>query len=285
MRRRPRQHLPRATCHGLAVLCVWCGSVMSVRSPSPDAPAAMLALPGPLFPRIDFAPPTPECLASAAPDVEREAVRGKRFMILGTPMYLEDKPKVSSSSHTVKTSTSVWDCSLMLAKFVEKHEPEFRGKTVLELGSGQGVVGIATAMCGAHRVILTDVAPALPSIEHNIALNGVTAGARAVELDWFQPASHLAAVPPADVILAADVVWVEELVMPFVDTLALALKRSREATGGQAYALICHKTRSHHTDRMLLEGLAGHGLSVDVVPVSEHDVLWRSSELTLWRVV
>ena len=158
MRRRPRQHLPRATCHGLAVLCVWCGSVMSVRSPSPDAPAAMLALPGPLFPRIDFAPPTPECLASAAPDVEREAVRGKRFMILGTPMYLEDKPKVSSSSHTVKTSASVWDCSLMLAKFVEKHEPEFRGKTVLELGSGQGVVGIATAR------LLVD-APFAPSFD------------------------------------------------------------------------------------------------------------------------
>ena len=40
-------------------------------------------------------------------------------------------------------------------------------------GSGQGVVGLAAAMCGAHRVILTDVAPALPGIQHNIVLNNV----------------------------------------------------------------------------------------------------------------
>jgi hypothetical protein len=48
-----------------------------------------------------------------------------------------------------------------------------RNDTIKIAGSGQGVVGIAAAMCGAEKVMLTDVAPALPSIQRNIVLNHV----------------------------------------------------------------------------------------------------------------
>lgn len=54
-------------------------------------------------------------------------------MIKGRPLYLGEK-QVVSTSHEVMTAASVWDCSLMLAKYVERHAALFRGMTVLELG-------------------------------------------------------------------------------------------------------------------------------------------------------
>eukprot|EP00961_Rhodomonas_salina_P156962 2113014-Rhodomonas_salina.1 len=45
---------------------------------------------------------------------------------------------VESEQHEVKTAGSIWDCSLVLAKYVAKHtETLIKGKSVLELGSGQ----------------------------------------------------------------------------------------------------------------------------------------------------
>jgi len=287
------------------------GGAMS--EPAAAAPPVLLALPGPLFPKVDFRPSgagtCSEVLAHGG-----QFHGGERFLINGAPLFLEENPHVSSDSHVVLTAVSVWDCSLMLAKFVEHHADNFRGKTVLELGSGQGVVGIAAAMCGADLVVLTgqpvipalacsqcalqcglhasrlmpctrtDVSPALPSISHNIELNNVSSRARAMEVDWLQADKHVKALPPADIILAADVVWVEELVLPFVDTLSRSLQAAKAVKGPQVFCLLCHKTRSRHTDDILLKGLEREGLSVEVVPAADLHPTWHSSELVLWRI-
>ena len=118
------------------------------------APPVLLALPGPLFPHVDFRPSEAGACSEASAH-GGESHGGERFLINGAPLVLEENPRVSSDSHVVRTAVSVWDCSLMLAKFVEHHADDFRGKVVLELGSGQGVVGIAAAMCGADLVVLT----------------------------------------------------------------------------------------------------------------------------------
>ncbi|CBN76293.1 conserved unknown protein [Ectocarpus siliculosus] len=50
-----------------------------------------------------------------------------------------------------------WDCSLVLAKYLEQRPEEVRGKRVLELGCGVGLPGVAAAVVGATEVILTDM--------------------------------------------------------------------------------------------------------------------------------
>ena len=143
----------RVTPAGLLVL-VWLDVACSVMSEG--APPVLLALPGPLFPRADFSPPTQECAAGVLlclVSVHCEGTRGgraeacsllapgnaggrgERFVINGAPLYLGENPQVASASHEVLTAASVWDCSLMLAKYVERHAERFRGKTVLELGA------------------------------------------------------------------------------------------------------------------------------------------------------
>lgn len=182
----------------------------------PSNGEVMLALPGPLFPKVDFRRPVQEeCIglslsvpmkhgvhASLGPKETNPAGRcerklGNPFVVNGTPLYLEADPQVLSLAHAELTAASVWDCSLMLAKYVEKHKQRFKGKTVLELGSGQGVVGIATALSGAQMVIMTDVDAALPNIRRNILLNKLEGKAREAEVDWFKAEAHLQDIPAA----------------------------------------------------------------------------------------
>ena len=53
-----------------------------------------------------------------------------------------------------------------LIEVLEHREPSYRGKRILEVGSGTGVVGLALAADGAD-VVLTDVAKILPLLEVN----------------------------------------------------------------------------------------------------------------------
>jgi len=86
----------------------------------------------------------------------------------------------------------------------------------------QGLAGISAGLLGASEVVLTDLPYSLPWCNESIALNsGALAqeqsSVRAEALDWFAP-------PAVDlnrwsVVLAADVVWLVELVLPFVRTL------------------------------------------------------------------
>ena len=57
------------------------------------------------------------------------------------------------------TGTAIWGSALLLSRVLEAREaqsPELRGASVLELGSGTGLVGLACAALGARDVTLTD---------------------------------------------------------------------------------------------------------------------------------
>lgn len=84
---------------------------------------------------------------------------------------------------------------------------------------------------GASEVVLTDLPYSLKWCDAAIELNAAAlaherASVRAEALDWFSPPA-LVDMPRCEVVLAADVVWLVELVPPFVRTLeALAPPQS-----------------------------------------------------------
>eukprot|EP00882_Tetradesmus_deserticola_P020392 GHRQ01022031.1.p1 GENE.GHRQ01022031.1~~GHRQ01022031.1.p1 ORF type:complete len:180 (+),score=67.43 GHRQ01022031.1:225-764(+) len=87
--------------------------------------------------------------------------------VLGVNLRLAQDP---SSEHL---GTTVWDASIVLAKYLEKNmrkgefsRPKASGKRAIELGAGMGLAGLAFALIGAN-VLLTDVAEVMPLLQRN----------------------------------------------------------------------------------------------------------------------
>lgn len=256
-------------------------STMSGGTPEPQP--VLLALPGPAFSHIDFDPDPrgeEECKSGAQHRHSKGSSRGLRFIVGGKPLLLDKSVSIDSDSHTEKTAGSVWDCSLVLAKYLEMNsETLLKDKHVMELGSGQGVVGIACALAGAKLVTVTDVDAALPGLEANLAVNGLEERARAKVLDWMKAKDQVAALGKIDTVVAADTVWVEDLAGPFVRALALSL-----ASKGGARGVLCHRSRSTRTDKVLFAAMEGAGIEVGEVLRSAHDGTFRDPAISIYTL-
>ena len=89
---------------------------------------ALLALCGPTFPAVVFS---------------SDATAGQRFIIAGQQVFLDTHiADTADQRHTVQTANAVWDCSIVLAKYIELQTelaPAYlSNKTVIELGAGTG---------------------------------------------------------------------------------------------------------------------------------------------------
>jgi predicted nicotinamide N-methyase len=118
--------------------------------------------------------------------------------------------------------TSVWDGGVALAHFFDCNPKDFnstvlRGKRVLELGSGCGLVSLVLASLGCH-VVATDLPSVLPQLRLNVEANGFggrheSGGSVTVEaLDWAADEATHAVHRGVDIIVATDVVYHESVV-------------------------------------------------------------------------
>lgn len=132
--------------------------------------------------------------------------------------------------------TSVWPCSLVLAKFVERwaappsssaaatnpYAPllSFSGRRAVELGAGCGPAGIALAVLGLD-VILTDVAPVMPALRRNLKRNraALPKTPKHAQLYWNNAEQIRSLNPPFDLVIAADVVYMEDSAAQLVSAM------------------------------------------------------------------
>jgi predicted nicotinamide N-methyase len=92
-----------------------------------------------------------------------------------------------------------WAGGTVLTRYILDHPETVRGKSVIDLGSGSGVVGIAAMKAGAKEVTAIDIDPnAKVAIQLNAGANGVEVTAETGELTL---------PPDADLILAGDVFY------------------------------------------------------------------------------
>jgi predicted nicotinamide N-methyase len=110
-----------------------------------------------------------------------------------------------------------WAGGQALARYLLDHPQTIRGRRVIDIASGSGLVGIAAARAGAAAVTGYDIDPlAAAAIEANAAANGVTVTAVCADV------LDCAAVPApgADAVLVADAFYQRDLaarVMGFLD--------------------------------------------------------------------
>jgi len=98
-----------------------------------------------------------------------------------------------------------WGGGLALARHVLDHPETVRGKRVLDLGAGSGLVAIAGALAGASAVTAADVDPyAVTATRLNAAANGVTIEVMLADLTAEDP-------PDVDLMLVGDLFYDPDL--------------------------------------------------------------------------
>ncbi|CAL8288696.1 unnamed protein product [Lota lota] len=151
----------------------------------------------------------------------------------------------------------VWDAAVVLAMYLELGQVELRGRSVIELGAGTGLVGIVAALLGA-RVTITDREPALELLSANVRANvpaDLQGSASVSELSW---GSGLERFPAGGyhLVLGADIVYLEETFPALLGTL------DHLCSDVTAVLLAC-KIRYERDSRFL--DLLRKGFSVDEV--------------------
>lgn len=144
--------------------------------------------------------------------------------------------------HEVPHWADIWAASVALARHLSKG-PSLAGRTVVDLGCGVGVAGVAAGLRGA-RVVFADVDPnAVAFAAFNAGRNGL-ADYEARVFDW-----HRDRLPPCDLLLLCDVAYEYR-------HLTGLRRQILEATARGATALVVDPQRATAND--LLRGLAAH---------------------------
>ncbi|KAG2436730.1 hypothetical protein HXX76_006254 [Chlamydomonas incerta] len=120
-------------------------------------------------------------------------------------------------------ASTVWDSSIVVAKYLERHAAALvRGRRLLDLSAGCGLPGLTAASLGAGCVLATDLPPNLPLLRRNAERNGLAGVVRVAEHWWGGDVAPLEAQAGGaiDLVLACDVMYVEEAVPALVSSLA-----------------------------------------------------------------
>ena len=115
-----------------------------------------------------------------------------------------------------------WPGGLVLARHIMANPGIVAGQTVLDLGTGSGLLAIAAALSGARHTLASDTdANAIAAVELNAALNSVTVQTRHADL-LDGPA------PEAEIVLVGDLFYERALadrVVAFLDRALAANRR------------------------------------------------------------
>ncbi|KAJ3293628.1 hypothetical protein HK104_004324 [Borealophlyctis nickersoniae] len=252
----------------------------------------MLLLCGPTFPLLNFHRP-PVLAADPYPEA--------RFSIRNRSIFTtwDTDPKTPSAqeptTHETKTAYSVWDCSLILSKFLAHQltypsQPVYplHNKRVIELGAGRGIVGISASILGA-KVTLTDVEEVVDGLKSVVEEgNGITFGEEVqvegggggtiegvVGLDWTKPLPST--LPTPDYILGADVIWVPHLIRPLFYTIA-------SLSDPHTITLMAYQSRSTRADIAVEEAIKEEGLVKATVEADKFDPVFWKDGVEIWEI-
>ncbi|KAH8070967.1 hypothetical protein JL720_11581 [Aureococcus anophagefferens] len=120
----------------------------------------------------------------------------------------------------------LWPAALLFAEWALADPRRFAGRSVLELGAGVGLCGLALAATGAARVVLTDGdGRVVTNLRHNADLNGFAGGGRVAvaEFAWDEAAAFYASSGAFDAVVAADCVYDAAVAPALAGALAGAL--------------------------------------------------------------
>jgi predicted nicotinamide N-methyase len=130
-----------------------------------------------------------------------------------------------------------WGGGLALARHILNHPEIVAGRTVLDLGAGSGIVGIAAAKSGAKHVIAADIDRyALAAIGLNAVANGVTISTVFGDLTPGSP-------PEVDAVLVGDLFYEADLAQRVTSFLDRCLRSNIEVLVGDPWRTFLPRIR------------------------------------------
>ncbi|XP_005094121.1 protein-lysine methyltransferase METTL21D [Aplysia californica] len=184
----------------------------------------------------------------------------------------------------------VWDAALVLCKYLETRDFDegnaWHGKTVIDLGSGTGAVGLVAAALGALTVV-TDLPEFVPLMDHNVNYNKsvIAAGSCSAQpLVWgdssqTQNLKEKFFPQGLDFVTIADCVYYEESITSLVETIV-------ELCSDKTTVLCCYEERDignkSEMQRKFFE-MIGKRFDVSEVPLAAQDPHFRSPDIHIMK--
>lgn len=174
--------------------------------------------------------------------------------------------------------TCVWDGSLVAAHWLglaPQADRICRGKRVVDLGAGTGILSILAGKMGASHVLVTDLEICLPLIRENIVRNKLEKVAEAAELDLSKSPSKAPAVWKSsfDAIFIGEVMYLAEVAGKIAEWCDFLL-----APGG---SVVMAWGRNAQAEPGVLSHLRERNFDVYMVPVEEQHPKYHASDCHL----
>lgn len=184
----------------------------------------------------------------------KESISSFNIELFGVDINLFQNP----SSRAVGHGAVVWDAAVIFAKYMEVNPSDYEptkisGKTVLELGSGCGLAGLALMLRGA-KVTFTDLEPVVDMLTtrnvqtmHRLfrsdeSIKYPIQDPEIMPIDWTVEAKSEVENPQVyDLILLTDCVFSMELIEDLVGTIV-------KHTGPKTTLMCCHEIRDEVFD-------------------------------------
>lgn len=153
---------------------------------------------------------------------------------LSDNLHLDD----STQSHSFRLVGGSTKCGRVMSQyFGGLDENLFAGKSIVEVGSGSGIVGSSLALLGA-RCVLTDQAPVMDLLRVNLNQNLPGRLQEHVELKEFmwgsEISSLLSADSPLDFVIGSDLIYAHEGIPPLVKSFEDFVFREQAAPPNNA---------------------------------------------------
>ncbi|EON62862.1 hypothetical protein W97_02087 [Coniosporium apollinis CBS 100218] len=151
--------------------------------------------------------------------------------LLSTPLKLQEDLAEGCGGQ-------LWPAGMVLSKYLlRNHRNTMKGRTIVELGAGGGLVGLAVALgCNVDKnLLITDQKPMFALMQQNITLNNLQGRVEADIYDWGEAPPPSVPTHP-DIILAADCVY-------FEPAFPLLQRTLQDLIGERSVCFFCFKKR------------------------------------------